>query len=132
MRGGAWELTRFCLVGASGYVVNLTIYELLICARLHYLLAAAGSFAVAVVNNYSWNRLWTFRSRRGNVYDQGLRFLVVSLCSLGANLAVLHALVDLHADKLGAQAMAIVLVTPLNFLGSKFWAFARPRPATTG
>jgi putative flippase GtrA len=99
-------------------------------ASLHYLPAAAGSFAVAVVNNYSWNRLWTFRTQHGSVYDQGLRFLVVSLCSLAANLAVLHTLVGLHAGKLVAQATAVVLVMPLNFLGSKLWAFARPQPAT--
>jgi dolichol-phosphate mannosyltransferase len=124
------QLVRFCVVGASGYVVNLAIYALLIRADLHFLLAAVGSFAVAVVNNYSWNRLWTFRSQRGGVYDQGLRFLVVSLGSLAADLALLHALVSLHADKLIAQASAIVLVTPLNFFGSKLWAFAQPRPAT--
>jgi hypothetical protein len=66
------------------------------------------------------------------VYDQGIRFLVVSLCSLGANLALLHALVDLHADKLVAQRTAIVLATPVNFLGSKLSAVARPQPAAAG
>jgi putative flippase GtrA len=126
------QLVRFCVVGASGYVVNLVIYALLIYAGLHYLPAASASFAVAVANNYSWNRLWTFRSRRGGVYNQGLRFFAVSLGSLGGNLLLLHALVGLHADELAAQAIAIVLVTPLNFLGSKLWAFARPQPATAG
>jgi putative flippase GtrA len=126
------QLVRFCVVGASGYVVNLAIFAVLIYAGLHYLPAATASFAVAVVNNYSWNRLWTFRGRRGGVYNQGLRFFVVSLGSLGGDLLLLHALVGLHADKLAAQAIAIVLVTPLNFLGSKLWAFAGPQPATAG
>jgi dolichol-phosphate mannosyltransferase len=125
------ELVRFCLVGASGYVINLVAYALLLHAGLHYLPAAVGSFAVAVVNNYSWNRLWTFQSAaKTGVAEQSARFLVVSLCSLGANLAVLNALVGLHSDRLLAQAAAIVLVTPLNFLGSKLWAFARPGHAT--
>ena len=42
------------------------------------------SFLVAVTNNYTWNRLWTFRGQRGHVGYQGLRFFVVSLLALGA------------------------------------------------
>ena len=49
---------------------------------LHYLLAATGSFLVAVTNNYIWNRLWTFRGQRGHVAYQGLRFLVVPSLAL--------------------------------------------------
>jgi dolichol-phosphate mannosyltransferase len=120
------DLAKFCVVGATGYVINLLVYvALLRGADLHYLPAAACSFAVAVTNNYTWNRLWTFRGHRGHVYHQGLRFLVVSLVSLGANLAVLDALVALGVGKIPAQAAAIILVTPLNFAGNKLWSFRR-------
>ncbi len=89
------QLARFCAVGASGFVVNLVVYALLLRgAGLHYLLAASGSFLVAVTSNYTWNRLWTFRRQRGHVGYQGLRFLVVSTCALGANLVVLYVLVE--------------------------------------
>jgi dolichol-phosphate mannosyltransferase len=121
------QLIRFCLVGASGYVVNLAVYTLLLKgAGVHYLAAATGSFLVAVTNNYTWNRLWTFRGQRGHVAYQGLRFLVVSTIALGANLLVLHLLVS-AADlgKVLAQAIAIVLVTPWNFVGNKLWSFGR-------
>jgi putative flippase GtrA len=118
------QLLQFCLVGASGYVVNLTVYTLLVhVAGVHYLLAAIASFAVAVTNNYTWNRLWTFRRSRGHVGLQGARFLVVSLLALGANLVVLAALVQAGVSEVPAQAIAIVLVTPLNFVGNKLWSF---------
>ncbi len=119
------QLARFCAVGASGYVVNLAVYTLLLhAADLHYLLAATCSFLVAVTNNYTWNRLWTFRGQRGHVAYQGLRFLVVSTIALGANLVVLYVLVQqLEVGKVLAQAIAIVLVTPLNFVGNKLWSF---------
>src|ERR687885_2603367 len=94
------QLAKFCTVGASGYVVNLAVYTALLhWAGLHYLAAAACSFVVAVTNNYTWNRLWTFRGRRGHLYYQGLRFFLVSLVALGANLAILHLLVALGAGK---------------------------------
>jgi putative flippase GtrA len=118
------ELVKFCLVGLSGYVVNLAVYTALLRgAGLHYLPAAACSFVVAVTNNYVWNRLWTFRRHRGHLYYQGLRFLVVSLAALAANLVVLRILVALGLDKVSAQAIAIILVTPLNFVGNKLWSF---------
>jgi putative flippase GtrA len=120
------QLIRFCVVGASGYVVNLAVYTLLLKgAGAHYLLAATGSFLVAVTNNYTWNRLWTFRGQRGHVAYQGLRFLVVSTIALAANLVVLHLLVTFDVGKVLAQAIAIVLVTPWNFVGNKLWSFGR-------
>jgi len=123
------QLVRFCAVGATGYAVNLAVYTLLLKgADAHYLLAATCSFLVAVTNNYTWNRLWTFRGERGHVGYQGLRFLVVSTIALGANLLILHLLVDsFEVGKVLAQAIAIVLVTPWNFVGNKLWSFGRSR-----
>jgi putative flippase GtrA len=94
-------------------------------ADWHHLAAATVSFLVAVTNNYTWNRLWTFRGQRGHVAYQGIRFLIVAVCALAANLAVLHGLVAAGAEKIPAQAVAIILVTPLNFIGNKLWSFRR-------
>jgi len=124
------QLAKFCVVGASGYVVNLAVFALLLDAGLHYSVAAACSFLVAVTNNYMWNRLWTFRHQRGHVAYQGLRFLVVALVALAANELILAGFVALGLGKVVAQAIAIALVTPINFIGNKLWSFRlTPRPA---
>ena len=118
------QLAKFGIVGATGYAINLAVFTLLWRHfGVHYLLAATISFLVAVTNNYTWNRLWTFRGQRGHVAYQGLRFLVVAVLALGANLVVLRVLVELGLDKIPAQAIAIVVVTPLNFVGNKLWSF---------
>jgi putative flippase GtrA len=117
------QLVKFCVVGAIGYVVNLAVYTPLIHAGVHYLVAATISFLVAVTNNYLWNRWWTFRDRRQGMAAQGVRFFVVSLAALGANLLILHLLISLGAGKLVGQAIAIILATPLNFLGNRLWSF---------
>jgi putative flippase GtrA len=124
-----WEqLLKFCVVGATGYVVNLGVFAFLVRGLdVHYIPAAVLSFLVAVTNNYTWNRLWTFRDQRGHVAYQGMRFLVVSTLALGANLLVLQLLVDAGLDKIAAQAIAIVVVTPVNFVGNKLWSFAPRR-----
>ena len=121
-----WQLAKFCTVGASGYAVNLAVFSALVLwADWHHLPAATASFLVAVTNNYTWNRLWTFRGQRGHVAYQGIRFLVVAVCALAANLVILETLVWLGAAKIPAQAVAIILVTPLNFVGNKLWSFRR-------
>jgi putative flippase GtrA len=120
------QLGKFCVVGAVGYLINLAVYEALRHEGVHYLVAATCSFLVAVTSNYIWNRLWTFREHRGHIGIQGMRFFIVSLAALGANLLVLYLLVAKGGiDKLPAQAIAIVLVTPLNFVGNKLWSFRR-------
>jgi dolichol-phosphate mannosyltransferase len=122
------QLVKFCAVGASGYLVNLAVYTLLLdVVGMHYISAAVGSFVVAVTNNYTWNRMWTFRTQRGGVAYQGMRFLIVSTLALLANLAVLHVLVTLGIGEVVAQAIAIVLVTPVNFVGNKLWSFGPRR-----
>jgi putative flippase GtrA len=118
------QFVRFCAVGALGYVVNLAVYTALLAAGLHYLAAAAISFLIAAGSNYLCNRAWTFEASGSRVVRQGIRALVVSALSLGANQLFLLAFVAAGAGYLAAQATAIVLVTPFSFTANKLWAFA--------
>ena len=118
------QLARFCAVGASGYVINLAVYALLLGLGAHT--AAAISFVVSAANNYWWNRHWTFAHAKGHFGLQGVRFLVVSTVALLVNQLWLLVFLDLAGlGKIVAQAIAIVLVTPLNFVGNKLWSFRR-------
>jgi putative flippase GtrA len=119
------QLAKFSTVGATGYVVNLVVYTALIEAGLHYNLAAFCSFLVAVTNNYTWNRLWTFRGARGHVAYQGIRFLIVAVAALAVNEILLTAFVAAGLGKIVSQAIAVVLVMPINFVGNKLWSFRR-------
>src|SRR2546428_5066357 len=69
-----WEqLVKFCVVGASGYVVNLAVYTVLVRrAHVHYIPPAVGSVAGAVTHHYTGDRLWLFTPQRGHAADQGL------------------------------------------------------------
>jgi dolichol-phosphate mannosyltransferase len=118
------QLMRFGAVGASGYVVNLAVYSLALSANVDYRAGATAAFVVALVNNFAWNRLWTFRDARGHLGNQAFRFVVVSVAAFLLALALLSVLVrDLGSPKLFAQALAIVAVTPFSFLANKLWSF---------
>jgi putative flippase GtrA len=118
------QLAKFGVVGASGYVINLGVYVLLLGLGPH--VAAAISFVVAAASNYWWNRHWTFSSQKGHFGLQGMRFFLVSFAAFWVNQVWLLVFIDwLGWGKIVSQAIAIVLVTPLNFLGNKLWSFRR-------
>ncbi|MCO5315196.1 MAG: GtrA family protein [Solirubrobacterales bacterium] len=120
-------LIKFCLVGASGYVINLAVFAVSNgMFGIHHMLAAVLAFSVAVLNNFVWNRIWTFRSTDADVGFQALRFLTVSLASLCLNLGLLSLLHDLTPiTELWAQAIAVAAVMPVNFGLNRIWTFAR-------
>jgi putative flippase GtrA len=120
------QLLKFGLVGGSGYLINLAVFAVLAGSlNVHHTIAAIGAFAVAVTNNFLWNRYWTFGPGEGPAHFQAARFFAVSLASLGLNLAVLELLVSSHSvGELTAQAIAVALAMPFNFLGNKLWTFA--------
>ena len=116
------QLGQFGVVGATGYAVNLAVYAALLGIGAHG--AAAVSFIVSAANNYWWNRHWTFAHAKGHFGHQGMRFFVVSAIAFGANQIWLFVLLDLAGlGKIVSQAIAIVLVVPLNFVGNKLWSF---------
>jgi putative flippase GtrA len=119
------QLVKFGLVGASGYVVNLVVFAVLAeAAGIHHIPAAIGAFFVAVLNNFWWNRHWTFRARSGHAGFQAARFFAVSVGALGVNLVVLELLVSAAGlAELPSQAIAVALAMPVNFIGNKLWTF---------
>jgi dolichol-phosphate mannosyltransferase len=121
-----WQLAKFGLVGGSGYLVNLGVFAFLSSnLGIHHLVAAVGAFVVAVSSNFFWNRHWTFAAGDGHAGFQAARFFAVSAAALLINLVVLEALVGgTSMGDLAAQAIAVAVAMPFNFLGNKLWTFA--------
>ena len=124
----AGEGVRFCCVGASGYCVNLGVFQFAHGTGAGLRSAATLAFLVAVSSNYALNRRWTFAAATATAKRvQAPRFAVVTVTGLGIALAVLEALVRLgQAPPLAAQACAVLVAAPVTFAGQKLWSFARP------
>lgn len=121
------QLLKFGVVGGSGYLVNLAVFAVLGgLLGMHYVLAAVIAFCVALSSNFFWNRRWTFGPGDGHAGFQAARFFTVSIAALLINLAVLEALVGASVGELAAQAIAVALAMPFNFVGNKLWTFADP------
>jgi len=120
------QLFKFGLVGGSGYLINLVVFGVLTGALdVHHIAAAIAAFVVAVSNNFWWNRHWTFAAGGGAVHFQAARFFAVSIAGLVINLAVLESLIASGSvGDLAAQAIAVAVAMPFNFICNRLWTFA--------
>ena len=118
------QLLKFGVVGGSGYLINLGVFAFLSGnLGVYHAVAAIGAFCVAVTSNFLWNRYWTFGPGEGLAHLQAARFLAVSVACLVINLVVLELLVGSGMGELAAQAIAVAVAMPFNFLGNKLWTF---------
>jgi dolichol-phosphate mannosyltransferase len=129
---------KFCVVGGTGLVVDMAIIYLLSSPftlgwnlSLSKLIAAE----VAIINNFVWNNIWTFRglASSGNIGSERLaRFGKFNLiCVAGIGLSVLLLNVQVYWLKMNvylANFISIVLVSVWNFvLNLKFgWSASTP------
>jgi putative flippase GtrA len=119
------QLVRFLCVGASGYIINLGMFAIL----LHVFgVADTVSFVAAAViastNNFIWNRHWTFSAKEDHPLGQAVRFFVVSLVVLLFATGIYRLLVTLGLDKkVVADGIAWIVATPLSFVVQKLWSF---------
>lgn len=123
---------KFATVGAIGMGIDLSVLTL---ARewlaLSLSLAVGLGFTVAVISNFTWNRLWTFpESRERPLGSQLAQFIVVNIVGLGINEAVvlgLHPIFSLllhdPAAYLGAKVIAIGIVLFWNYFVNRAWTY---------
>jgi putative flippase GtrA len=123
---------KFATVGGIGMVVDLSVMtatrELL---RLPLSLAVGLGFSVAVVSNFTWNRLWTFPESRGRPLGRQLmQFVFVNIIGLGINELVvlgLHpvfgAILPDPPAYLAAKVIAIGIVLFWNFFVNRAWTY---------
>ncbi|NOZ29129.1 MAG: GtrA family protein [Chloroflexi bacterium] len=129
------ELTRFlrfATVGAVGMIVDLSILNALVkLAGWPLLYANSVSFSAAVLNNFTWNRLWTFpESRSRPIRTQLPQFALVNIIGLLINNAVLLAVYYVIRawipdpwDYNLAKMFAIGVVLFWNFGANRLWTY---------
>lgn len=128
VRAGMGRFLRFGAVGASGVVVNALLLLLLVeGAGWPVLLASLLSIEVSTLSNWSLNRAWTWRDRRGEATALSSlgKYHVVALGGMVLQWSVLGLLVqttDVHY--LLASLAGVAVGTMWNFLGNDQLSFA--------
>jgi len=135
---------KFGVVGASGTVVNMAV--LYLCHNYLFdgleadlgkpYLSLAVAIAVATLNNFSWNRLWTWADRRADAsseqappgfLSQLFKYAIASWFGIGVQY-VLTLWWSHFMHYLLANVLAIVVASVSNFLANDRWTFKKPTP----
>lgn len=76
---------RFAIVGAVGAVVDFGVFNLLTSILgVQAIYSSIVSFSVAVMSNFTWNRLWTYPDSRTKPIGQQLfTFAIINVIGLG-------------------------------------------------
>jgi putative flippase GtrA len=123
---------KFATVGAFGMVVDLTVLNVLHKVfGLPLLVANSISFTLAVLSNFTWNRLWTFpESRERPIFAQLGQFAIVNIIGLAINNLVLWALFQVFStfipdpwDYNLAKVVAIGVVLFWNYFVNRKWTY---------
>jgi putative flippase GtrA len=121
--GEAGRLLRFCLVGASAFVLyESALYVLTDRLLWHYLVSALVGWSVAFLWNFALNERLTFGVPPGDmrtVLRRGMKYLGVKAVGVGLHLVVLAALTEVVGlNYLLSAAVAVALVVGWNYTAS--------------
>jgi putative flippase GtrA len=138
---------KFGIVGASGTIINMMVLYLSqeyvfvsIGSRQDRLyLALAMAIFVATINNFTWNRLWTWADRmlipihanpgqtsnqKAMIFAQFMRYTLASWLGIALNYG-LTLWAAQHMHYLLGNLLSIVAASVVNFLTNDRWTFRK-------
>jgi putative flippase GtrA len=138
------KFLRFAAVGTMGSVVDFGIFNLLATwLKVPAIPASVVSFSLAVINNFIWNRYWTYpETRQVPIARQLTQFAIVSIAGLGIR-TPLFAVIEKPLISLAGKvipnfltptivghnvslAFVILVVLLWNYFVNRKWTFRKP------
>lgn len=125
------QFLRFLLVGGFNTIFG---YAIIFSAMYWFGMSPVASnvlgYAIAIMVSFLLNKFFTFRSS-GSGKRELVRFLAVFLLAYGANLAALHAAVEiLGINAFVSQVLAGIFYTLTSYTLSKLYVFQAAKGAS--
>lgn len=121
-----WQLTKFGVVGCMAAVANfLVVVAVVECLHWSPLWANVIAFACAYQISFSGHHFWTFACTERVGRFPWLKFLLVALVSFALNEGLFFVFLTYVGWHYTWSLITVLLIVPpLTFICSKFWAFA--------
>jgi putative flippase GtrA len=126
------RFVKFAIVGAIGAIIDFGVLNLM---HKYFgwplLWANTLSVSIAIISNFTWNRLWTFPESRSRPIRQQLpQFALINIIGLGINNLIVVGLAAVFASFIPdpwdynlAKAVAIGVVLFWNFGANRLWTY---------
>ncbi len=124
---------RFAVVGLLGFAVQLLLLRAFMApGRLHYLAATALAVEGAILHNFVWHSLWTWRDRPAGSMTWWTRLIrfngLTAVASMAGNVILTAVFVEFgRLPLLPANALAVASMSAVNFLGADRLVFVGAR-----
>jgi len=126
------RISRFLAVGAVGTILDFCLLMLLKLAGIPTLFANSFSFTAGLINNFTWNRLWTFNDGIPTDWrKQFAQFSLISVFGLVLNNLIVLSFEGVLGRLLGqpewgylpAKVIATGVVVFWNYFANRTWTF---------
>lgn len=124
------RFVKFGIVGGSGIFVNMGgLWFFTEVVGFYYLISSVLAIALAMISNFIWNDLWTWRDRgepgvKAYLTRMAKFILVSSIAAYIGNLGILWILTHFfHVYYLISNLIGIAVGTILNYSVNNFWTF---------
>lgn len=123
------QFVKFCFVGLSSAVVMYFFYMIVWITLKNYFVANCVGFFFSTFNSYIWNSKVVFKAKDGAkaAFVSYIKTLsLYAITGLVLSNILLHVWIELlHVSPAIAPLINIIIVTPLNYVLNKFWAFKK-------
>jgi len=128
----SWTFLKFGVVGGSGVAVNFIVFWILtVILEVNHLAASVVATEIAILNNFTFNHLWTFKERRGQLglAMRLLNFHGSRILGLLVTVGTLYLLADImQLNVFISYIFAIGLGTLANFVTSDLFVWPEQEP----
>jgi dolichyl-phosphate beta-glucosyltransferase len=116
---------KYCLVGVLGTLIDIgSLYIFVEFLKLPIIPASVISFVLAVINNFLFNKFWTFQNSSKNYRKQFIKFFIISSVGLLLNTTFMYLFVYVIGIwYIFAKILTSGIVLNWNFFANKFWTF---------
>ncbi|MFH1978315.1 MAG: GtrA family protein [Candidatus Aenigmatarchaeota archaeon] len=120
---------KYAVVGGTGVIVNEgLLYFFTDFIGLFYLISSIIAIEVAILSNFTWNELWTFKDlshkHKGAAKRLG-KFNAVSIVGILINVVVLFLITNLGIYYLTSNLFGIAAATLWNYFANLKWTWGK-------
>ncbi len=119
------KIIKFLIVWVSSTIVDVVFLYIFVDILGFYLFVwVTLSFLLAVINWFTWNKLWTFKNKSIKYKRQFTKFLFVSIWWFILTLSFMYIFtILLWIYYIISKLITSIIVVTWNFLWNKYWTF---------
>lgn len=118
------KITQFVVVGLSGTLITWgTLIAFVDGAGLLVWISYSLAYSFGIVNNFIWNRLWTFRAEGRKTRTEFFKYITVNIISLSGYWGLSTLLNHIGLHYFVANIIGMVLSFIINYVLNRIWTF---------